>query len=191
LGDAGCTYVQIDETCIPKLADPEIQGVVAKRGGDWRQLTQQYAQIINRIIDGAPAGMHIAIHHCRGNNAGMWQAQAGYDAVAEIMFSEVKAKAYLLEYDSPRAGDFAPLRFIPKDKTVVLGLISTKSTRVESADELTSRIDEAAKYLPLDRLCLGPQCGFSCGFAGSPMTYESQTQKLQRIVEVARQVWNA
>jgi 5-methyltetrahydropteroyltriglutamate--homocysteine methyltransferase len=191
LGDAGCSYVQIDETCIPKLADPVIQDVVAKRGSDWRQLTQKYAQIINRIIDGAPSGMHVAIHHCRGNNAGMWQAQAGYDAVAEIMFSEVKAKSYLLEYDSPRAGDFAPLRFIPKDKIVVLGLISTKSTRVESADELTSRIDEASKYLPLEQLCLGPQCGFSCGFAGGPMTYESQTQKLQRIVEVARKVWNA
>jgi 5-methyltetrahydropteroyltriglutamate--homocysteine methyltransferase len=191
LGDAGCTYVQIDETCIPKLADPEIQNVVARRGGDWRKLTAKYANILNRIIDGAPSGMHIAIHHCRGNNAGMWQAQAGYDAVAEIMFGEVKAKSYLLEYDSPRAGDFAPLRFIPKDKTVVLGLISTKSTRIESADELTSRIDEASKYVPLDRLCLGPQCGFSCGFAGSPMTYESQTQKLQRIVEVAHKVWNA
>jgi 5-methyltetrahydropteroyltriglutamate--homocysteine methyltransferase len=191
LGDAGCTYVQIDETCIPKLADPEIQSVVARRGGDWRKLTAKYASILNRIIDGAPSGMEIAIHHCRGNNAGMWQAQAGYDAVAEIMFSEVKAKSYLLEYDSPRAGDFAPLRFIPKDKTVVLGLISTKSTKLESADELTSRIDEASKYMPLDRLCLGPQCGFSCGFAGSPMTYESQTQKLQRIVEVARKVWNA
>jgi 5-methyltetrahydropteroyltriglutamate--homocysteine methyltransferase len=189
LGDAGCTYVQIDETCIPKLADPEIQNVVAKRGDDWRTLTQKYASVLNRIIDGAPAGMQIAIHHCRGNNAGMWQAQAGYDAVAEIMFSEVKAKSYLLEYDSPRAGDFAPLRFMPKDKIAVLGLVSTKSTRLEPANELTSRIDEASKIVPLDRLCLGPQCGFSCGFAGSPMTRESQLQKLQRIVEVARSVW--
>jgi 5-methyltetrahydropteroyltriglutamate--homocysteine methyltransferase len=189
LGDAGCTYVQIDETCIPKLADPIIQDVVAKRGDDWRKLTAKYANILNRIIDGAPAGMQVAIHHCRGNNAGMWQAQAGYDAVAEIMFSEVKAKSYLLEYDSPRAGDFAPLRFMPKDKIAVLGLVSTKSTKLEPASELTSRIEEASKVVPLDRLCLGPQCGFSCGFAGSPMTYESQLQKLQRIVEVARSVW--
>jgi 5-methyltetrahydropteroyltriglutamate--homocysteine methyltransferase len=189
LGAAGCTYVQIDETCLPKLADPIIQAVIANRGEDWRAVVDKYADIINRILAGAPAGMQIAIHHCRGNNAGMWQAQAGYDAVAEIMFSEVKAKSYLLEYDSPRAGDFAPLRFMPKDKIAVLGLVSTKSTRLEPASELTSRIDEASKIVPLDRLCLGPQCGFSCGFAGSPMTYESQLQKLQRIVEVARSVW--
>ena len=191
LGAAGCIYVQIDETCLPKLADPAIQRVVARRGSDWRAVTQKYADVINRIIASAPAGMHIAIHHCRGNNAGLWQAQAGYDAVAEIIFNEIKAPAYLLEYDSERAGDFAPLRFMPKDKTVVLGLISTKNTRIESADELTTRIEEASRYVPLDWLCLGPQCGFSCGFAGSPMTYESQTQKLQRIVEVARAVWNA
>jgi 5-methyltetrahydropteroyltriglutamate--homocysteine methyltransferase len=191
LGDAGCTYVQLDETCLPKLADPEIQQVIARRGEDWRAVVHKYADVINRILDGAPAGMHVAIHHCRGNNAGLWQAQAGYDAVAEIIFNEVRAKSYLLEYDSPRAGDFAPLRFMPKDKVAVLGLVSTKSTRIETVDELTSRIDEASKYMPLDQLCLGPQCGFSCGFAGSPMTYDSQTQKLQRIVEVARAVWNA
>ena len=190
LGKAGCSYVQIDETCLPKLADPAIQQVVARRGDDWRAVTRKYADVINRIIASAPAGMHIAIHHCRGNNAGLWQAQAGYDAVAEIIFNEIKAPAYLLEYDSSRAGDFAPLRFMPKDKTVVLGLVSTKSTRIETADELKSRIEEASRYVPLDQLCLGPQCGFSCGFTGSPMTYESQTQKLQRIVEVARAVWN-
>jgi 5-methyltetrahydropteroyltriglutamate--homocysteine methyltransferase len=191
LGEAGCTCVQIDETCLPKLADPIIQAVVTKRCEDWRKLVDKYADIINRIIDGAPAGMEVIIHHCRGNNRGLWQAQAGYDAVAEVIFARVKAKAYLLEYDSPRAGDFAPLRFMTKDKIAVLGLVSTKNTRVETADELKARIDEASKVVPLDRLCLAPQCGFSCGFAGSPMTYESQTQKLQRIVEVARAVWNA
>ncbi len=190
LGKAGCSYVQIDETCLPKLADPAIQQVVARRGDDWRAVTRKYADVINRIIASAPAGMHIAIHHCRGNNAGLWQAQAGYDAVAEIIFNEIKAPAYLLEYNSSRAGDFAPLRFMPKDKTVVLGLVSTKSTRIETAGELKSRIEEASRYVPFDQLCLGPQCGFSCSFTGSPMTYESQTRKLQRIVEVARAVWN-
>jgi 5-methyltetrahydropteroyltriglutamate--homocysteine methyltransferase len=190
LGKAGCSYVQIDETCLPKLADPAIQQVVARRGDDWRAVTRKYADVINRIIASAPAGMRIAIHHCRGNNAGLWQAQAGYDAVAEIIFNEIKAPAYLLEYDSSRAGDFAPLRFMPKDKTVVLGLVSTKSTRIETAGELKSRIEEASRYVPFDHLCLGPQCGFSCGFTGSPMTYESQTRKLQRIVEVAGAVWN-
>lgn len=191
LGDAGCTYVQIDETSMPKLADPAIQAVVQGRGQDWRQVLQTYADVMNRIICGAPSGMTIAIHHCRGNNAGRWMAQAGYDAVAELLFGTVEAKSYLLEYDTPRAGDFAPLRFMPKDKVAMLGLVSTKSNRVESADELKRRIDEAAKVMPLDRLALGPQCGFSCGFAGSPLTYDSQVRKLQRIVEVARQVWNA
>jgi 5-methyltetrahydropteroyltriglutamate--homocysteine methyltransferase len=191
LGEAGCTYVQIDETCMPKLADPSIQHVVARRGQNWLVLLKKYADVINRIIDTAPANMHVAIHHCRGNNAGMWQAQAGYDAVAEIIFAAVKAKAYLLEYDTPRAGDFAPLRFMPKDKIAMLGLVSTKDVRIEDEDELKRRIEAATKYMPLDRLALGPQCGFSCGFAGSPMTYDAQTRKLERIVEVARDVWNA
>ena len=189
LGEAGCTYAQIDETCLPKLADPEIQAVVARRGEDWKRLLAKYADVINRILAGAPTGMHVAIHHCRGNNAGLWQARAGYDAVAETIFNTVSAKADLLEYDSPRAGDFAPLRFMPKDKIAMLGLVSTKSARVEGEEELKRRIDEATKYMPLDRLALGPQCGFSCGFAGSPMTYDAQLKKLERIVTVAREVW--
>jgi 5-methyltetrahydropteroyltriglutamate--homocysteine methyltransferase len=191
LGAAGCTYVQIDETCIPKLADPAIQQVMTSRGWDWRGLVSTYVDVMNRIIRGAPQGMTVAVHHCRGNNAGMWQAQAGYEAVAEIMFATLEAKAYLLEFDSKRAGDFAPLRFMPKDKVAVLGLVSTKSNRIESADELKERIEEASKVMPLDRLCLGPQCGFSCGFAGSDLTYDSELKKLGRIVEVARAVWNA
>ena len=191
LGEAGCRYVQIDETSMPKLADPAIQEVVRKRGEDWRALLQTYADVMNRIIRGAPEGMTIAIHHCRGNNAGRWMATAGYDAVAEMLFAAIEAKSYLLEYDTPRAGDFAPLRFMPKDKVAILGLISTKSNAVEPADDLKRRIDEAARYMPLDRLGLGPQCGFSCGFAGSDLTYDSQVQKMRRIVEVARDVWDA
>jgi 5-methyltetrahydropteroyltriglutamate--homocysteine methyltransferase len=189
LGAAGCRYVQLDETCMPKLADPAIQGVVKSRGDDWRLLLEKYAAVMNRIIRGAPQAMIVAVHHCRGNNAGMWQAEAGYDAVAELMFGTVEATSYLLEYDSPRAGDFAPLRYMPKDKIAVLGLVSTKSNRIETADELKRRIDEAGKFMPLDRLCLGPQCGFSCGFGGSDLTYDSQVRKLGRIVEVARDVW--
>ena len=191
LGQAGCTYVQIDETCIPKLADPAIQDVMKQRGWDWRALIASYVEVMNRIIGGAPQGMTIAVHHCRGNNAGMWQAQAGYEAVAEIMFGTLEAKAYLLEFDSERAGDFSSLRFMPKDKIAVLGLVSTKSNRIESGDELKRRIEEASKFMPLERLCLGPQCGFSCGFAGSDLTYDSELKKLGRIVEVARVVWNA
>ncbi|HXQ49844.1 MAG TPA: 5-methyltetrahydropteroyltriglutamate--homocysteine S-methyltransferase [Stellaceae bacterium] len=191
LGAAGCRYVQLDETSIPKLADPAIQAVVTGRGQDWRQVLHTYIDVMNRIIRSAPKDMVVAVHHCRGNNAGMWQSQAGYEAVAELMFSTMEAKSYLLEFDTPRAGDFTPLRFMPKDKVALLGLISTKDNRIESADELKRRIDEAAKVMPLDRLCLGPQCGFSCGFAGSPLTYDSQVRKMQRIAEVARAVWNA
>lgn len=191
LGEAGCRYVQIDETSMPKLADPAIQEVVRRRGEDWRAVLETYAAVMNRIIRGAPAGMIVAVHHCRGNNAGRWMAQAGYDEVAELLFGTLEAKSYLLEYDTPRAGDFAPLRFMPKDKVAVLGLVSTKSNRVETADELKRRIDEASRHMALERLGLGPQCGFSCGFAGSDLTYESQVQKLQRIVEVARAVWGA
>jgi 5-methyltetrahydropteroyltriglutamate--homocysteine methyltransferase len=190
LGEAGCRFVQIDETGIPKLADPAIQAVIAGRGQDWRQVLRAYVAAMNRIIRAAPAGMMVALHHCRGNNAGMWQAQSGYESVAEEMFATLEAKSYLLEYDTPRAGDFTPLRFMPKDKIALLGLVSTKDNRVESADELKRRIDEASKSMPLDRLCLGPQCGFSCGFAGSDLTYDSQVRKMQRIVEVARAVWN-
>jgi 5-methyltetrahydropteroyltriglutamate--homocysteine methyltransferase len=190
LGAAGCRYLQIDETSMPKLADSAIQDVVRRRGQDWRAVLEKYAEVMNRIIRGAPAGMTVAVHHCRGNNAGRWMAQAGYDAVAELLFGTVEAKSYLLEYDTPRAGDFAPLRFMPKDKVAVLGLVSTKSNRVETADELKRRIDEAARYMPLERLCLAPQCGFSCGFAGSDLTYDSQVRKLQRIVEVVGSVWN-
>jgi 5-methyltetrahydropteroyltriglutamate--homocysteine methyltransferase len=189
LGAAGCRYVQIDETCMPKLADPAIQNVVRNRGDDWPGLLAKYAEVMNRIIRGAPKEMIVAVHHCRGNNARMWQAEAGYDVVAELMFGTVEAKSYLLEYDSPRAGDFAPLRYMPKDKIAVLGLVSTKSNRIETADELKRRIDEAANFMPLDRLCLGPQCGFSCGFGGSDLTYDSQVRKLGRIAEVARDVW--
>jgi 5-methyltetrahydropteroyltriglutamate--homocysteine methyltransferase len=191
LAAAGCRYLQIDETSMPKLADPAIQEVVRRRGQDWRQVLATYAAVMNRIIRGAPADMVVVVHHCRGNNAGRWMAQAGYDAVAELLFGTVEASGYLLEYDTPRAGDFAPLRFMPKDKVAMLGLISTKSNRVESADELKRRIDEAATVMPLDRLCLGPQCGFSCGFAGSDLSYDAQVRKLERIVEVARAVWNA
>jgi 5-methyltetrahydropteroyltriglutamate--homocysteine methyltransferase len=191
LGEAGCRYVQLDETSIPKLADPAIQDVVAGRGQDWRKILDTYVTVMNRIIRGAPQGMTVAMHHCRGNNAGMWQSQTGYEAVAELMFATVEAPAYLLEYDTARAGDFAPLRFMPKDKIAVLGLVSTKDNRVETADELKHRIEDASRHMALDRLCLAPQCGFSCGFAGSPLSYDAQVAKMHRIAEVAHAIWDA
>lgn len=189
LSEAGCKYVQIDETSIPKLADPQIQAVCERRGIEWRTLLKIYVDVMNRILAATPEGMTVVVHHCKGNNAGRWQAQASYDAVAEEMFSTLNAGAYLLEFDTPRAGDFAPLRFLPKDKIALLGLVSTKSPRIEETDELRQRIDEAEKFVSLENLCIGPQCGFSCGFASSPMTPDVQRAKLDRIVEVARNVW--
>ena len=189
LGEAGCRYVQIDETSMPKLADPAIQDVVAKRGQDWRAVLKTYADVMNRIIAGAPAGMTVAIHHCRGNNAGRWIAQAGYDAVAEMLFGAVNAKLYLLEYDTPRAGDFAPLRFVPKGKIVVLGLVTSKRGALESKDELKRRIDEASRHLPLEQLALSPQCGFASGERGNRLSADEQWAKLRLVVDVAREVW--
>jgi len=190
LGDAGCTYVQLDETCLPKLADPALQEVVRKRGDDWRKLTGKYAEVINRIIEKKPDTIRMVMHHCRGNRGNFWQAQSGYDAVAEVMFGQIRVDGYLLEYDSPRAGDFSPLRFLPKNKVAALGLISTKNKKLESVDELKRRIEEASKYVPLDSLCLCPQCGFSSVFSSSPLTVNDEIEKLKRLVEVAHQVWD-
>jgi methionine synthase II (cobalamin-independent) len=190
LARRGCTYLQMDEVPIAVLCDPKNQQRVRERGENPNGLIDTYIDAINESIKDRPAGMTVAVHMCRGN-LGHGMADGGYEPVADRLFNLLDVDGFFLEYDTPRAGDFAPLRFMPKDKTVVLGLVSTKNTRIETAAELKSRIEDASRYVSLDRLCLGPQCGFSCGFTGSPMTYESQTQKLQRIVEVARAVWNA
>ena len=189
LREAGCTFVQMDETCLPKLADPKIQGVLKARGDDWRSLAETYSDVVNRIVAGKPEGMTIGIHSCRGNSQGHWQAQGGYDPVADIMFNKVRVSAYFLEYDSPRAGDFTPLSLVPESTMIVLGLVSTKHRELESADSLKRRIDEASRYVPLERLCLSPQCGFSSSYFGHPLTVDDEIRKLERVVEVARDVW--
>jgi 5-methyltetrahydropteroyltriglutamate--homocysteine methyltransferase len=191
LGAAGCRYVQLDETSMPKLADPAIQEIVARRGQDWRQVLATYGTVMGRIIAGKPAGMTLVVHHCRGNHGTGWQAQAGYDAVAEVMFGAVGAAGYFLEYDSPRAGDFSPLRFLPRDRIAVLGLVSTKEQRLEPVDELKRRIEAAARYVDIDRLCLSPQCGFSSNVWRPALTRDDQMRKLERIVETAAAVWGA
>lgn len=189
LAEAGCRYVQLDETSLAKLGDPKIQRGLAERGDDWRQLLEVYTDVINQVVRAAPPSMRLGIHLCRGNNQGHWQAEAGYDAIAESLFRKLDIGVFFLEYDSPRAGSFEPLAEVPDGKIVVLGLVSTKVPDLESADLLKARIAEASRFVPLDRLCLSPQCGFASSFQGNPITPAGQSAKIRRVVEVAREVW--
>jgi 5-methyltetrahydropteroyltriglutamate--homocysteine methyltransferase len=186
---AGCRYVQLDETSIAKLGDPKIQSALQQRGDDWRDLLEVYTDAMNAIVAGAPKDMHVAMHLCRGNQAGHWQAEGGYDAVAERLFRKVRVQTYFLEYDSPRAGSFEPLKALPDDKMVVLGVVSTKTATVEAADFVRGRLKEASAFVPLDRLCLSPQCGFASSVPGNPLTEKEQREKLELIVAIARETW--
>ena len=190
LAAAGCRYLQIDEVNFAYLCDPKLRGQVqANIGEDPDQLAHTYARLINEVIEGKPADMVVCMHLCRGNFAGAWVAEGGYDPVAEILFNEIKVDGYFMEYDTARAGGFEPLRFLPRGKTVVLGLVTTKKGQIESADELKRRIDEAARFAPLEQLCLSPQCGFSSGIGGQAMSVEEEIAKLRRVVETAAEVW--
>lgn len=189
LADRGATYIQFDEVIQAYMCDENIRATLARRGDDYRKLSALYVDLINRIIDGRPETMTVAVHFCRGNSMGRWVAEGGYDAIAEIVFGGLKADALFMEYDTPRAGDFAPLRFVSDEKTVVLGLVSTKSGELEDKDALKRRIDEAAKFIPLDRLCLSPQCGFASRDKGNPITIDDQVAKLSLVVDVATDIW--
>jgi 5-methyltetrahydropteroyltriglutamate--homocysteine methyltransferase len=191
LADAGCRYLQLDEVNLAYLCDPHLRSQVqANIGEDPEALTHTYARLINAVIEGRPADMVVGMHLCRGNFQGRWVAEGGYDPVAEVLFNEIGVDGYFMEYDSPRAGSFEPLRFLPRGKTVVLGLVTTKRGQIESKDELKRRIDEAARFAPLEQLCLSPQCGFASGVAGATMAIEDQTRKLELVVETAREVWD-
>ncbi|HVY06953.1 MAG TPA: 5-methyltetrahydropteroyltriglutamate--homocysteine S-methyltransferase [Burkholderiales bacterium] len=189
LADAGCRYVQMDDTNLAYLCDPKMREGARQRGDDPDALPRRYARLINAAIADRPADMAVCVHLCRGNFKSAWAAEGGYDPVAEVLFNELKVDGYFLEYDDPRSGSFAPLRFVPKDKTVVLGLVSTKVGELESKGSLKRRIDEAAKHVPMEQLCLSPQCGFSSTVHGNDIAYESQAAKLRLVVETAREVW--
>jgi 5-methyltetrahydropteroyltriglutamate--homocysteine methyltransferase len=189
LAAAGCRYLQIDEVNFAYLCDPKLRGEVQNIGEDPATLPHTYARLINAAIATRPSDMIVCMHLCRGNFEGAWLAEGGYEPVAEILFNEIDVTGYFLEYDSERAGGFAPLRFVPKGKTVVLGLVTTKSGVLESKDALKRRIDEAAKFLPLDQLALSPQCGFASGERGNAITVAEEIAKLRLVVEVAREVW--
>jgi 5-methyltetrahydropteroyltriglutamate--homocysteine methyltransferase len=189
LARAGCTYVQLDDTNLAYLCDPQMREGARKRGDDPDELPHRYAKLINAAIAKRPPGMTICTHLCRGNFKSAWVAEGGYEPVAEVLFNELKVDGYFLEYDDARSGDFSPLRFVPKGKTVVLGLVTTKVGELESKSSLKKRIDEAAKVVPMEQLCVSPQCGFSSTVHGNEIARESQTAKLRLIVETAREVW--
>ena len=188
LFDVGCRYVQLDETSIAKLGDPKIREGLAARGDRWEDLLEMYTDAVNAVVAGAPAGMAVGLHLCRGNKEGHWQASGGYDDVAEKLFRKLTVRFYFLEYDSPRAGSFAPLKALPEDKTVVVGAMTTKSVELESADALKAKVAEAAKVVDLDRLCISSQCGFSSSVIGV-MNAAQQEAKLARLIEVADDIW--
>jgi methionine synthase II (cobalamin-independent) len=188
LAEAGCRYIQLDEVALAQLCDPAIRKMVEDAGQSPDRLADLYIESINDATADAPAGTIVGVHVCRGNFKGHYLAAGGYESVAERFFSRTRANHFLLEYDTPRAGDFKPLRFV-RDKGVVLGLISSKTPTLESLDELKRRTNEAANYIDLDRLAISPQCGFASTVAGNPVTKADERAKLGLVVEAARSIW--
>lgn len=190
LHQAGCAYVQIDETTLASLSDTSSWKYLAARGDDGRRLLlETYPEIMNASFAGRPPGLHLAMHICRGNNQSHWSAEGGYDLVADTLFNRINVDSYFLEYDTPRAGSFEPLRLVPKNKTVVLGLVSSKFPELEPKEQLKMRIDEASKYIDLDQLAISPQCGFASTAPGNRVTVEDEAAKIRLCVDVAREVW--
>ncbi len=188
---AGCRYLQIDDTNLPYLCDPALRENVRKIGEDPDKLPGLYVRMLNDAVTGAPADLRIGVHMCRGNHASSWVAEGGYDAIAEEVFGSMNVDVFLLEFDTPRAGSFAPLRFLSEDKVAVLGLVTTKKGVLETKDALRRRIDEAAKHLPLERLALSPQCGFASTIEGNALSEEEQWEKLRLVTETAREGWGS
>jgi 5-methyltetrahydropteroyltriglutamate--homocysteine methyltransferase len=187
--DAGCRYLQLDEVFIAMLCDPKYRAQMTDRGDDPARLGELYGELINTAISDIPSDMTITMHLCRGNYKSTFMGSGGYDAVQEILFNKINVHGYFMEYDDPRSGGFEPLRMLPKGKLVVLGIVTTKSGKLESKDDLKRRIDEAAKYAPLEQLCISGQCGFASTEEGNLLTEDEQWAKLRRIVEVAEEVW--
>ncbi|KAB7727645.1 5-methyltetrahydropteroyltriglutamate--homocysteine S-methyltransferase [Rudanella paleaurantiibacter] len=186
---AGLRYLQLDDTNLAYLCDPKMRAAAVERGEDPNELPRTYAALINSVIDNRPDDLTVGIHLCRGNYRSTWFAEGGYEPVAEVLFNTINVDAYFLEYDDERSGDFAPLRFVPNHKSVVLGIVSSKVRALEDMDDLCRRIDEAAAYMPLDNLCISPQCGFSSTHHGNDLTSDDQWRKLELVVDTARKVW--
>jgi 5-methyltetrahydropteroyltriglutamate--homocysteine methyltransferase len=189
MADLGCTYLQFDDTSLAYLNDPKQRQMIAERGEDAEHLHESYIRHINEALADRPEGMTVTTHMCRGNFRSSWVAEGGYDFVAEALFGGLGVDGFFLEYDDARSGGFEPLRFVPKGKMVVLGLVTTKRGELESKDELKRRLEDASQYVELDQLCLSPQCGFSSTVEGNLVTYEQEVDKLRLIVETAQEVW--
>jgi 5-methyltetrahydropteroyltriglutamate--homocysteine methyltransferase len=187
--DLGCTYLQFDDTSLAYLNDPNQRAEVHAKGEDEEHLHEAYIRHINEALDGRPDGMAITTHMCRGNFRSSWVAEGGYDFVAEALFNELAVDGFFMEWDDARSGGFEPLRFVPKGKVVVLGLVTTKKGDLETKDLLKRRIEEACQYVDLDQLCLSPQCGFSSTVEGNALTVEQEIDKLRLVVETAQEVW--
>jgi 5-methyltetrahydropteroyltriglutamate--homocysteine methyltransferase len=190
ISELGCTYLQLDDTSLAYLNDPRQRAMIADRGDDAEHQHERYIRQINAAIADRPAGLRVTTHMCRGNFRSSWVAEGGYDFVAEQLFGELAVDGFFLEFDDVRSGTFEPLRFVPKGKMVVLGLVTTKRGALENKDDLKRRIDEAARYVPLDQLCLSPQCGFSSTVEGNTLSFDEQVAKLRLIVETAAEVWH-
>jgi 5-methyltetrahydropteroyltriglutamate--homocysteine methyltransferase len=190
LAAEGCTYLQLDDTALPCNCDARAREDVAARGENADELTERYIRLVNECLTDKPKEMAVATHLCRGNLKGAWMAEGGYEPIADALFNRLDVGTYCLEYDSERAGDFSPLRFVPRGKRVILGLVSSKIPELESKELLKKRIDAAAKHVPLEQLGIGPQCGFSSvGGGGQALTQDDTRRKLELVMEVARDVW--
>jgi 5-methyltetrahydropteroyltriglutamate--homocysteine methyltransferase len=189
LGQLGCTYLQLDDTSLAYLNDPAQRQMIADRGDDGEHQHLRYIKQLNAALEARPEGMVVTTHSCRGNFQSYWAAEGGYDFVAEALFNELNVDGFFLEYDDARSGDFKPLRFVPEGKIVVLGLVTTKRPELENKDDLKRRIDEATAYVPLEQICLSPQCGFSSTVEGNRLSFEDEVAKLRLIVETASEVW--
>jgi 5-methyltetrahydropteroyltriglutamate--homocysteine methyltransferase len=189
LGELGCTYLQFDDTSLAYMNDPHQRDYVESIGGDHDRQHVEYIHHINEALAGRPEGMAVTTHMCRGNFRSSWVASGGYDFVAEALFNELEVDGFFMEWDDERSGGFEPLRFVPKGKQVVLGLVTTKHGELEAKDELKRRIEEASRFVDIDQLCLSPQCGFSSTLEGNELTVDEQTAKLRLVVDVAEDVW--
>jgi 5-methyltetrahydropteroyltriglutamate--homocysteine methyltransferase len=189
LSELGCTYLQLDDTTFAMLCDAKVRGAMTDRGDDVDDLIHRYATNIQRLVAAKPDDMALTVHMCRGNSQSSWIAEGGYEAVAEALFSGVRVDGLFMEWDSDRAGDFEPLRFVPKGQVVVLGLITSKFPELEDTDVIKRRLDEAARYVDMDYLCLSPQCGFASTHHGNKLTEDEQRRKLDLVVELADDIW--
>jgi 5-methyltetrahydropteroyltriglutamate--homocysteine methyltransferase len=189
VAELGCTYLQLDDTSLAYLNDPRQRQAMDQRGEDSSHLHETYVRNINNALADKPEGLTVTTHLCRGNFRSSWAAEGGYDFVAETLFGGLDVDGFFLEYDDARSGGFEPLRFVRKGKMVVLGLVTTKRGELESKDELKRRIEQASKHVPLEQLCLSPQCGFSSTVEGNAVTYEDQVAKLELVVQTASEVW--